>query len=88
MIDAERGRCRVGCRMVVRSRGQTFETTVLFRKGSPEDPMSSSELEGKFKMLAGPAGSLNVGAVMQAVATLEASTSFGPLAQLFAGRSN
>ena len=82
-FDAEKGRYRVGCRMVVRARGRAFETTVLYRSGSPEDPMSSSELQAKFKMLAGYASCLDVGRLAQAVATLDASTSIEALAQFF-----
>ena len=82
-FDAEKGRYRVGCRMVVRARGRAFETTVLYRRGSPEDPMSSSELQEKFKMLAGYASGLDVGGLAQAVSTLDASTSIEALAQFF-----
>jgi 2-methylcitrate dehydratase PrpD len=51
-FEAEKGRYRVGCRMIVKARGGEFETTVLYRRGSPEDPMSVPELEKKFKLLA------------------------------------
>ena len=70
-FDAEGGRYRVGCRTVVWARGTEFETTVLHRRGSPEDPMSSIDLNAKFKMLAGRAGSVNAGAVAELVASLD-----------------
>lgn len=87
-FDAEKGRYRVGCRMVVHARGRAFETTVLYRKGSPEDPMSSSELEGKFRDLAGHANCINANAVTELVAKLEETIPIAVLAQFFAdGRS-
>lgn len=51
-FEGEGGRFRVACRLVVRSRdNKEYETTVLYRKGSPEDPMASAELDDKFRTL-------------------------------------
>ena len=82
-FDAEEGRYRVGCRMIVRARGREFETTVLYRKGSPDDPMSPSELEKKFKLLAADVG--HVDAIVRATVSLDDLGSIDVLAQLCAG---
>jgi 2-methylcitrate dehydratase PrpD len=48
-FEGEGGRFRVACRLVVRSKDEKeYEATVLYRKGSPEDPMASTELDDKF----------------------------------------
>ncbi|HVC59433.1 MAG TPA: MmgE/PrpD family protein [Acetobacteraceae bacterium] len=50
--DAE-GKFRVACRLVVRClNGAQHQAEVLYRKGSPEDPMSADELDAKFMSLA------------------------------------
>ena len=84
-FDAEKGRYRVGCRMVVRARGGKFETTILYRRGSPEDPMSSSELEDKFKLLAGGALAVAAETLAQNVARLDTETSMARFTKLLAG---
>lgn len=83
-FDAEKGRYRVGCRMGVQARGAKFETTVLYRRGSPEDPMPTAELEEKFRRLVGSATGLDAGALAQAIARLDGSTSIKALARLLA----
>jgi 2-methylcitrate dehydratase PrpD len=51
-FEGEGGRFRVACRLVVQSRdNKEYETTVLYRKGSPEDPMAIAELDDKFRTL-------------------------------------
>ncbi len=51
-FDRDNGRYRVACRLVVRCKNRVVhETTVLYRKGSPEDPMTDEQLRKKFVML-------------------------------------
>jgi 2-methylcitrate dehydratase PrpD len=51
-FDGDNGRHRIACRLVVRCKnGGQHQTTVLYRKGSPEDPMTRGELEEKFQAL-------------------------------------
>lgn len=51
-FEGENGRYRVACRLVVRCKnGAEHETEVLFRPGSPEDPMTREELTDKFVTL-------------------------------------
>ncbi|MGE5526807.1 MAG: MmgE/PrpD family protein [Rhodospirillaceae bacterium] len=51
--DASGGKLRVACRAVVVTRdGRTLEVEVLYRKGTPEDPMTHAELDRKFVELA------------------------------------
>jgi 2-methylcitrate dehydratase PrpD len=83
-FDAEKGRYRVGCRMVVKSRGSEFETTVLYRRGSPEDPMPESELTDKFKGLVGHAEHLDADALASAVMALHGASALGALARRLA----
>ena len=53
-FDDAAGKFRVACRLIVRCRnGAQHETEVLYRKGSPEDPMTAGELEAKYLGLAG-----------------------------------
>jgi 2-methylcitrate dehydratase PrpD len=51
-FEGENGRYRVACRLVVRCRnGTEHDAEVLFRPGSPEDPMTREELMEKFLSL-------------------------------------
>jgi 2-methylcitrate dehydratase PrpD len=51
-FEGENGRYRVACRLVVRQRnGAEHESIVLYRKGSPEDPMTNEQFMGKFRTL-------------------------------------
>jgi 2-methylcitrate dehydratase PrpD len=51
-FESENGRYRVACRLVVRCKnGMEHEAEVLFRPGSPEDPMTHEELMEKFLTL-------------------------------------
>ena len=81
-FDADMGRYRVGCRMIVRARERDFETTVLYRKGSPDDPMTRSELEQKFRLLAGDVK--NVDALVDATMSLDELRSIEVLGRLCA----
>ena len=63
-FDAAGGKLRVACRLVVRCRnGARHEVEVLYRKGSPEDPMTADELDAKYMSLAGK--SVDPGAARQ-----------------------
>lgn len=86
-FDAENGRYRVGCRMVVKAKGREVETTVLYRRGSPEDPMTSAELDDKFQMLARRQKHLNVPVLAKAVAALDKPLPVGQLARLLRGEA-
>jgi len=51
-FEGNEGRYRVACRLVVRCKnGTEHETTVLYRPGSPEDPMTRDQLADKFLTL-------------------------------------
>jgi 2-methylcitrate dehydratase PrpD len=51
-FEGDNGRYRVACRLVVQLKdGNEHETTVLYRKGSPEDPMIHAQLMEKFGTL-------------------------------------
>ena len=53
-FDDPAGKFRVACRLVVRCRnGASHQAEVLYRKGSPEDPMTADELDAKYMSLAG-----------------------------------
>ncbi len=48
-FDDECGHYRVACRLVVQDiKRASYETTVLYRKGSPDDPMTDEEIVNKF----------------------------------------
>jgi 2-methylcitrate dehydratase PrpD len=81
-FDSENGRLRVGCRMIVRARANEYETTVLYRRGSPEDPMTVAHLEDKFRTLGRRRHGLNAAAIAEAVATLDGSMKITELARL------
>jgi 2-methylcitrate dehydratase PrpD len=82
--DGNSGIHRVACRLVVHTGdGRTLETEVLFRKGSPEDPMSAAELRGKFLGLASPVlGAARAQALAAAVDRLERLDDAGELVSL------
>jgi len=82
--DGNSGIHRVACRLVVHTGdGRTLETEVLFRKGSPEDPMSADELRGKFLGLASPVlGAARAQALAAAVDRLERLDDAGELVSL------
>jgi 2-methylcitrate dehydratase PrpD len=81
-FDAENGRFRVGCRLVVRSRSSTHEKTILYRRGSPEDPMTVDQLTAKFSALASRQHGLNVSQVAEALGEMDRLPNMTALAQL------
>ena len=82
-FDGENGRYRVACRLVVeRKNGATYENTVLYRKGSPEDPMSEDDLRGKFERLTEKLGKQKSGQLIAMVSNLETIENVKELALL------
>lgn len=70
-FDGDNGR-RIACRLVVRCKnGEQHQTTVLYRKGSPEDPMTRGELEEKFQALSKSMGRETSDRIEDIVARLE-----------------
>jgi 2-methylcitrate dehydratase PrpD len=67
--------------MLVQSSRGLHETEVLFRKGSPEDPMSKDELMRKFETLASRSAGANARRISDMVRDLEQGSSFEPLSQ-------
>jgi 2-methylcitrate dehydratase PrpD len=79
-FEGNDGRYRVACRLVVQSKaGRRYETEVLYRKGSPEDPMTQSEIEEKFGNLA---QSLGRGCTAQIIATVSRLDGLGSLTEV------
>jgi 2-methylcitrate dehydratase PrpD len=82
-FEADGGRYRVACRLRVRLKnGVEHEAIVPFRKGSPEDPMSSEELETKFRKLAITCGDRKVEKIASIVASLENVKNLAELSRL------
>ncbi len=82
-FDGDGGRYRVACRLVVeRKSGATYEKTVLYRKGSPEDPMSEDDLRGKFERLTERIGPQKSGQLIAMVSDLENIENVKKLARL------
>ena len=82
-FDGENGRYRVACRLVVTCRnGAVHEATVLYRKGSPEDPMSQEQLAGKFAGLTTSIGERRSRQLAQAVSCIEDAGSLSELSRL------
>jgi len=51
-FDANNGRYRIACRIAVSCiDGKRYEAEALYRKGSPDEPMTSDEIVGKFRAL-------------------------------------
>ena len=82
--DASGGKLRVACRAVVRTRdGRKLEAEVLYRKGTPEDPMTQAELDAKFVALAGrTVGEARAKDIAKAVASLDAMETTEPLTSM------
>lgn len=73
-FDGENGRHRVACRLVVKlQNGAVHETTVLYRKGSPEDPMTSEQLQEKFRALTENIGGQQSARIVEIVSQIEKS---------------
>jgi 2-methylcitrate dehydratase PrpD len=82
-FEGDGGRFRVACRLVVKTKaGQEHETIVLYRKGSPEDPMTGAELEEKFQTLTKSLGSQRSDLIAQSVERIDTSQSLAELAGL------
>ena len=71
-FEGGNGRYRVACRLVVRCQdGKEYETEVLYRKGSPEDPMTEQELLDKFRRLTNRLGDRQRDEIVRVVADLD-----------------
>ena len=82
-FEGNNGKYRVACRLVVRCRsGATHETTVLYRKGSPEDPMTGEQLNEKFKALTGRMDARRNGQIAELVSRIEDCENLAELSQL------
>ena len=86
-FDAAGGKHRVACRaQVVCRNGARYETEVLYRKGSNEDPMSAAELAEKFSVLAEKAVSRPTAqSIAAAVAGLDGMSDGAELTRLLRG---
>ncbi len=84
-FEAENGRFRVACRLVVRlTDGTEHESTVLYRKGSPEAPMSSEELVNKFRTLSKGIGDQRIEKIIEIVSHIEDRETLTELSVLLA----
>ena len=82
-FEGENGRFRVACRLVVTCKnGREYETTVLYRKGSPEDPMSGQQLQEKFEALARRIGNDRSRRIAQLVSHIELADDLSELSRL------
>ncbi len=82
-FEGENGRYRVACRLVVRCRsGAEHETTVLYRKGSPEDPMTSEQLMDKFRTLTKSIGDRRSEQITRIVSYIEDCENLAELSHL------
>lgn len=82
-FEGNDGKYRVACRLVVKCRNGTVrETTVLYRKGSPEDPMTGEQLMQKFKALTEQIGGRRAGQIAQFVSHIEDCENLVELSQL------
>lgn len=79
----EDGRYRVACRLVVRCKdGKDYETTTLFRPGSPEDPMPPEQLQDKFLALTQDMGARRAKEIALLVSHIEDCDSVMELSRL------
>jgi 2-methylcitrate dehydratase PrpD len=82
-FEGNNGKYRVACRLVVRLKnGTAHETTVLFRKGSPEDPMTDDQLMEKFRTLTERMGTRRSGQIAEIVSRIEDCENLAELSQL------
>jgi len=76
-------RHRIACRLIVRCKnGKQHQTTVLYRKGSPEDPMTRDELKEKFRALSKCMGHKTSDRIEDIVSRLEDAESVSQLSRL------
>lgn len=84
-FEAEGGRFRVACRLVVQSKDdKEYEKTVLYRKGSPEDPMAPAELANKFRTLTEAIGDERCERIRNLVLNIENVASISELSSVLA----
>jgi 2-methylcitrate dehydratase PrpD len=82
-FEGNNGKYRVACRLVVRLKnGTSHETTVLFRKGSPEDPMTGEELKEKYRTLTERTGARRSGQIAEIVSHIEDCENLAELSRL------
>jgi 2-methylcitrate dehydratase PrpD len=82
-FEGENGRYRVACRLrVLCKNGAEHETVVLYRKGSPEDPMTDAQLIEKFQALTGQLGESKSERIADAVSRLEHCDNLAELSRL------
>ncbi|AMN44376.1 MmgE/PrpD family protein [Rhodoplanes sp. Z2-YC6860] len=82
-FEGENGRYRVACRLVVECKGGArHETSVLYRKGSPEDPMSTDELSQKYERLMARSGRGRSRQIAQYISQLDHVGDLGELWRL------
>ena len=82
-FDGENGRYRVACRLVVLCKdGAEHETTVLYRKGSPEDPMTEAQLVEKFNALTKKIGGRRSEQIAKVVSHIEDCEDLAELSRL------
>jgi 2-methylcitrate dehydratase PrpD len=82
-FEGENGRYRVACRLVVKLKdGTERETSVLYRKGSPEDPMSGDELKHKFRTLTRQISERRSEDIAQAVSRIDDCDNLAELSRL------
>lgn len=81
--EGQNGRYRIACRLVVRDKaGRETETEVLYRRGSPEDPMSAEELTKKFYGLAHGLGETRAVQISEFVDDIESAAHLKQLSAL------
>ena len=81
--EGQNGRYRVACRLVVRDKaGKENETEVLYRRGSPEDPMPAEDLKRKFYRLASRIGDKQAVGIAQLADSIESVTNLNELSDL------
>jgi len=87
-FEGQNGRYRVACRLVVRTKqAGDYESEVLYRKGSPEDPMTDEELREKFHRLAGALDAERSERIARAVAVLDDLANLSELSRLLLAKT-
>ncbi len=82
-FDGDNGRYRVACRLVVECNdGARRETTVLYRKGSPDDPMTADQIVNKFRTLTEKMGGQRCERLAELVLHIEELTDLSELSGL------
>jgi 2-methylcitrate dehydratase PrpD len=84
-FEGENGRYRVACRLRVECKnGAEHESVVLYRKGSPEDPMTETQLVEKFRTLTNGFDRNKSERIAELVSCLEDCDSLAGLSRLLA----